>query len=166
VEIHDKLAELSRLAEDARAMPMSASCIVNRAELIGLVAEIERLLPEDLGRARALLSDRHEVIDLGRQEAARLGDEARAEQVRLVAQTSVSRAAEEEADRILAVARSEAEATRAEVDEYVDGKLANFEVVLLKAMQAVTRGRERMRGMRDEDAFADLDDGPFLSLRD
>jgi len=160
VEIHDKLAELTRLVGEARAMPMSASCIVNRAEVIGLVADIERLLPQDLSRAQAVLSDRHEVVDLGRQEAERLAANARAEQARLVSDTAIAQEATEEATRIVAAAREEADATRAEIDEYVDGKLANFEVVLLKTMQAVTRGRERMRGMRDEDALAHLDDEP------
>ena len=164
MEIHDKLDELSRVVEDARAMPMSASCIVNRSEVVALVADIRRLLPADLSRAQAVLSDRHEVIDLGRQEAHRLGESARAEQARLVSATAVSQEAAAEAERIVAAARQEADATRAEIDEYVDGKLANFEVVLLKTMQAVTRGRERMRGARDEHALADLDDGPVPGI--
>ena len=159
MEIHNKLAKLSQLVGEARAMPMSASCIVNRAEILGLVTDIERLLPEDLSRARAVLSDRHQVIDLGRQEAERLAEQARAEQARLVSRTEVSREAEEEAARIVDAARREADATRVEIDEYVDAKLANFEVVLLKTMQTVTRGRERMRGLREEDALAELEDG-------
>lgn len=158
MEIHDKLAELSRIVSEARAMPMSASCIVNRAEIIGLVADIERLLPADLSRAQAVLSDRHEVVDLGRQEAERLAAGARAEQARLVSETSIAQEAADEAARIVEAARRDAQETKAEIDEYVDGKLANFEVVLLKTMQAVTRGRERMRGMREEDVLAHLDD--------
>ena len=35
---------------------------------------------------------------------------------------------------------------RAEVDDYVDTKLANFEVVLDKTLTAVRRGRDKLSG--------------------
>lgn len=161
MEIHDKLAELTHVVADARAMPMSASCIVNRGEVIALLDEVQRLLPEDLARAEALLADRDRVIDLGREEAERLAEKGRVEQARLVSESEIAREAEEEAVRMIETAQREAEEIRAEVDEYVDGKLATFEVVLNKTMQTITRGRERLRGLREEDALADLDDGPL-----
>lgn len=161
MEIHERLAEMTHVVADARAMPMSASCIVNRGEVIALLDEVQRLLPEDLARAEALLADRDRVIDLGREEAERLTEKGRAEQSRLVSQSEIVREAEEEAVRVIEAAQREAEEIRAEVDEYVDGKLANFEVVLNKTMQTINRGRERLRGLREEDALADLDDDPL-----
>lgn len=160
MEIHDKLAELSRVVEDARAMPMSASCIVNRGEVLTLLDDVQRLLPADLARAEALLAERDRVIDLGREEAERLAEKGRAEQARLVSESAVSRDAREEAERVVEEAQREADAIKAEVDEYVDGKLANFEVVLNKTMQTITRGRARLRGLREEDALGDVDTDP------
>ena len=153
MQVHDKLAELGALVEDARAMPMSASCILNRGEVLTLLDEIQRALPEDLDRAERLLADRDIVIDLGRQEAERLVEKGRQEQLRLVAETEVAKEADEEAERIIKAAQTDADALRAEVDDYVDAKLANFEVVLNKTMQAVIRGRDRLRGARDVDAL-------------
>ena len=43
---------------------------------------------------------------------------------------------------------------RREVDDYVDGKLANFEVVLQKTLSAVDRGRSKLKGRSDLDALA------------
>jgi cell division septum initiation protein DivIVA len=153
VLVHDKLAELGAMVEDARAMPMSASCIVNRGEVLALLDDIQRALPEDLDRAERLLADRDTVIDLGRQEAERLVEKGRQEQQRLVSATEIAKEADEEAERILKAAQADADAIRAEVDDYVDAKLANFEVVLNKTMQAVIRGRDRLRGARDVDAL-------------
>jgi len=157
VRVHDKLAELGALVEDARAMPMSASCILNRGEVLALLDEIQRALPEDLARAEQLLADRETVIDVGRQEAARLVEQGRQERQRLVSETEVSQEADEEAERIIRTAQTDAVSMREEVDDYVDSKLANFEVVLNKTMQAVIRGRDRLRGARVED---ELDPGP------
>ena len=156
--VHDKLAELGALVEDARAMPMSASCILNRGELLALLDEIQRALPEDLDRAGRLLADRDTVIDLGRQEAERLVEKGKQERRRLVSATEVKQEADEEAERIIKAAQGDADSIREEVDDYVDAKLANFEVVLNKTMQAVIRGRDRLRGARDVD---ELDQEPF-----
>lgn len=164
VDTHDKLADLTKLFEDARAMPMSASCIVNRGEVLALLDLVQRTLPADLARAEELLAERDKVIDLGHQEAERLLERAREEQHRLVSQSEVAREADEEAGQILAAAQVEAQAMRAEVDDYVDSKLANFEVVLTKTLQAVGRGRDRLRGLADAElvvgggeSLADMD---------
>lgn len=106
---------------------------------------------------RRLLADRETVIDVGRQEASRLVEQGRQERHRLVSETEVSQEADEEAERIIKTAQTDAGSIREEVDDYVDSKLANFEVVLNKTMQAVIRGRDRLRGARVED---ELDPGP------
>ncbi len=86
---------------------------------------------------------------------------AHAERGSLISDTEVARRSQNEADRILAEARQEAEEIRAEADDYVDSKLANFEVVLTKTLGSVGRGREKLlgtgpgiddQGYEDEDA--------------
>ena len=39
---------------------------------------------------------------------------------------------------------------RLEVDDYVDAKLANFEIILRKTLGAVEHGREKISGRHDE----------------
>ncbi|NUU20758.1 MAG: cell division initiation protein, partial [Streptomycetaceae bacterium] len=73
----------------------------------------------------------------------------------LIADTEVAREAYGEAERLLADARRDAERIRAEADDYVDQKLANFEVVLTKTLSAVGRGRNKMRGHQAVDDLGD-----------
>jgi hypothetical protein len=48
---------------------------------------------------------------------------------------------------------------RRETDDYVDGKLANFEVALHRTLDAVQKGRDKIRGRH---AYDDLGDaGPL-----
>jgi hypothetical protein len=82
VDVHDKLDEITGLVENARSMPMSASCIVNRSELLGLLEELRELIPEEFRHAQLLLTDRDVVVDEGRREAARIVAEAEAERDR------------------------------------------------------------------------------------
>jgi cell division septum initiation protein DivIVA len=162
VDVHDKLDELTAMVEGARSMPMSASCILNRSEVLALIDDVRELLPEEFRHAEILLQDREAVVDEGRREAARLLDQARSEQARLVSSTEVLSAAHGEADRIRRAAHAEAEAMRREVDDYVDGKLANFEVVLDKTLAAVQRGREKLRGRSDLEGIGDSTDATPL----
>ena len=161
MDVHEKLDELSSLVEEARSMPMSASCIVNRAELLGLLEELRELLPEEFRHAQLLLDDREAVVEEGRREAQKLIAEAEVQRDLLTSETAVMAAAEIRAEEIRLAAVEEAQTMRAEVDDYVDSKLANFEVVLDKTMAAVHRGRDKLRGRTDHDHFAGPHDDDF-----
>ena len=163
MDIHAKLDELSTLLETARAMPMSASCIVNRVEILDRIEELRKMLPGELTTAQQILDDRGSVIAEGRIEAERIVEEAKAERARMLAKTEIVREATREADALVAAARSDAERMRVEIDDYVDGKLANFEVVLHKTLQAVEKGRAKISGRHELDALSEpgFDDAPL-----
>jgi len=146
VDVHDKLDELTTVVEGARSMPMSASCVINRGEVLALLEEIRGLLPEEFRHAQMLLADRESVVDEGRREARRVLDRAEEERHQLTSETEVVGEARRQAEQILANALAEAQTMRTEVDDYVDTKLANFEVVLDKTLAAVHRGRDKLRG--------------------
>ena len=155
MDVHEKLAELTAIVEQARSMPMSASCVVNRGEVLGLIEEIRALLPEEFRHAQMLLADRESVVDEGRREAQRLINRAEEERLALTSETEVVSEARRQAQRIRSDAVQEAETMRREVDDYVDTKLANFEVVLEKTIGAVRRGREKVSGRAPADAWSD-----------
>ncbi len=154
-DVKTKLAEITRLVESARAMPMSASCVVNRPELLALLADLGALLPEAMTRAQSVLQDKDSVLEEARQEAERIIAEAHEERGRMLTEYEVYAAAVEEAERLTGEAQASAESMRTEVEDYVDTKLANFEIVLAKTLRAVERGRQKLAG-RDE--LADLRD--------
>jgi cell division septum initiation protein DivIVA len=164
VDVHAKLDELTALIDNARAMPMSASCVVNRAEVLAHLDEVRALLPSEIGEARRILGDKGAVVDEGRQEAERIIEEAQAERARLIARSEVMREATREAERTLKAAEADAERMRIEIDDYVDGKLANFEVVLHKTLQAVEKGRAKISGRHELDSLGEhpIDDEPPL----
>ena len=81
---------------------------------------------------------------------------AREDVSRMVEQTAIVQAARDEAQRILDDARLLADEERAEVETYIDGRLATLEVILNKTMEAVARGRERLEGADDKDILSQL----------
>ncbi|GGS83470.1 ATP synthase F0 subunit B [Streptomyces violaceus] len=160
MDVQKKLDEIVSAVSGARSMPMSASCVVNRAELLSLLEEVRAALPDSLAQAQELIGGREQMVEHARQEAERIIGQAHAERGSLISDTEVARRSQAEADRILAEARQEAEEVRAEADDYVDSKLANFEVVLTKTLGSVGRGREKLLGTGpgvDEQGYEDED---------
>ncbi|CAM5524611.1 hypothetical protein GCM10010329_55390 [Streptomyces spiroverticillatus] len=160
MDVQNKLDEIVEAIGSARSMPMSASCVVNRADLLDMLEEVRQALPNSLAHAQELIGGREQLVEQAREEAARIIESAQAQRGDLISDTEVARRSQAEADRILAEARAEAEEIRAEADEYVDSKLANFEVVLTKTIGSVGRGREKLLGRGpglDEQGYADED---------
>jgi hypothetical protein len=139
------LAQMQESLERARGLFMSASVSVNREEFGALLQDAIDGLPEELREARWLLKERDQVLQRAQHEADRILEAARVRAERMVERTEVVREARRTSEDIVDRAEREAAAMRHEAEDYVDRKLAGFEVVLDRTMQAVQKGRERLQ---------------------
>lgn len=147
------LDQLEALVEGARAVPLSAMVMLNRAEVIDLLAQAREALPEDLVAADAVVADADAV--LGRADSAAeltiaeantraevMLDEARDKADTLVAEAT------ESADKLLENAREEAEEQRRSAAEEAERTLgrAREEAERLIASENISRmAEERAR---------------------
>jgi len=163
------LLRLQEMLEKARGLFMSASVSINREEFGALLADAIEALPEELREARWLLKEREDVLERARREADRIIESARVRAERMVERTEVVREARRAAEAIVEQAERHAAQIRNEAEDYVDRKLAAFEVVLDRTLQQVHKGRERLQvhieptevveGEEESGAFFDQDDG-------
>ena len=152
----EKLNTAIATIEEARGVPLSASCVVHRGEMLEILEAAQELLPKDLFTAEVIIGEKERIIEEGRASAEAMIATAREDVARMVEQTAIVQAARDEAQRILDEAREVAENERREVEAYIDGRLATLEVILNKTMDAVARGRERLEGADDKDVLAQL----------
>ena len=138
------LLQLQDLIENARKLPMSASVSVNRDDFIAILNDALVGFPEEIREARWLLKERDAVLDRAQAEADRLIEAARVRAARMVEKDEMVREARRTAEHILEDADRNAANIRHEAEDYVDRKLAAFEVVLDRTMQTVQKGRERL----------------------
>ena len=101
VDVQKKLDEIVAAVSSARSMPMSASCVVNRADLLSMLEEVRAALPDSLAQAEELIGGREQMVEQARQEAERIIEGAHAQRGSLVSDTEVARRSQAEADRIL-----------------------------------------------------------------
>jgi len=154
----EKLNTAITLVEEARGVPLSASCVVHRSEILEILDAARESLPHDLFQAEEILAKKDALIDEGRTSSEQMIATAREEVARMIEQTAIVQAARDEAQRILDDARTHAADERAEVESYIDGRLATLEVILNKTMDAVARGRDRLDGANDKDVLSQLAD--------
>jgi len=157
IDVYGLLRTLERIAGEARSMPLSSSVMVNRGELLALLRQLREAMPDELDRARWVVREQEGILEHARSDAEEIISEARAEHDRLVSEQQVVVSARDEAERIVDAAHGTARQMRLEAEDYVDAKLANFEVVLHKTLTAVERGRERLRGRLEVDELAETD---------
>lgn len=154
----EKISTAITMVEEARGVPLSASCVVHRGEILEVLESAREYLPSDLFEAEKVLANRDQIIEDGRVSAETMVATAREDVSRMVEQTAIVQSARDEAQRILDEARDLAAQERAEVEDYIDGRLATLEVILNKTMEAVARGRERLEGADDKDVLSQLAD--------
>lgn len=112
-------------------------------------AEAEDLLAQAEAEADRLVADaqaHHEAVlaDAQAQQAEMLAA-AQAEHERLVTETEVYRGAVSRSDELGAQTVAEVNRMRAEVDEYVDTRLADFGTTLERMLRSVEKARETLR---------------------
>jgi cell division septum initiation protein DivIVA len=209
--LYETVDELTTVIENARSVPMSASCMVPRDHLLDLLDDLRESLPEDVQAAGAIVEQRTEILQQAQEEAerltgatrgeseqllgqarrqreeilgtarrqrdellaqaqldaeqlladagveaARLVDEGRrhqealvaaaqAEHERLITETEVYRGAVARADELGAQTAADVARMRAEVDEYVDSRLAEFGTTLDRMLRSVEKARITLR---------------------
>src|SRR5918995_2119538 len=159
MDITARLAHLDEIVREAKAMPLSSSVLVNRDEELDLIAEMQEALPNEIKQARWIVKDREDLLAKARADAETIVEQARAQQLGMARQEAVVARAGEEAERLLGEADEQARSMRREAEEYVDAKLAQFEIALrrvleesqssvralAKTLDQVELGREKLR---------------------
>ena len=154
MDVEGYLAQMEQLLAEARPVPLSASVMVNRKDFEDVIDDIRASLPEELRQSRWVIKERDEVLEQAEREAEQILADAKTEAARKVSDTEVVRQSQRNAERILEEAREQSRVLRLEAEDYVDSKLANFEIVLAKTMRSVEKGRERLRGRLVSDQLA------------
>lgn len=150
-EVSAVLDAIEHLVRQARGVPMSASVLVGRDELLELVGQARQVLPTELSEADGVLARADEVRARAQAQAEEVLAGARRQAEQMVETEAVASAARTRAEEILAEARQVAEEMRREADDYCDRRLADFEIDLGRVLAQVQAGRAKLAGRLGEE---------------
>ena len=145
MDIAGRLQQLEEIVQEAKSMPLSSSVLINKDEVLEMLQQMQEDLPDEIKQARWIVKDREELLAKARGEGDRLIEQAREEQLRMARKEEIVARANEEAERILAETDDKTRSMVEEAEDYVDAKLAQFEIALRKILedsQAATKARE------------------------
>ncbi|MEP7059752.1 MAG: hypothetical protein ABI828_03385 [Actinomycetota bacterium] len=141
-----RLAGLEEMVREAKSMPLSSSALLNRDEVLELLQQMQEELPEEIKQARWVVKDREDLLAKARDESERIVAQAHEDQLKMARREEVVERARAEAERILEEAEDDSRRVRKEAEDYVDAKLAQFEIALRKILedsQVATKGLAR-----------------------
>ncbi len=145
-DLATRLAELEEIVREAKSMPLSSSALLNREEVLEMLQQMQAELPEEIKQARWVVKDREDLLGKARGEAERIVAEAHEDQLKMARREEVVERARREAEIVMDQAEDRSRQIRKEAEDYVDAKLAQFEIALRKILedsQVATKGLAR-----------------------
>ncbi|MFQ1001385.1 hypothetical protein [Modestobacter sp. SSW1-42] len=158
--LYETVDELTTVIENARSVPMSASCMVPRDHLLDLLDDLRENLPDEVQQAGAIVEQRTEILQQAQAEAERLTGRTRSESEQVVAtarrqreeligtarrqRDEVLSQAQAQADDLLRQAEAEAEAIVAEARQLHEQLLADAHAQHAELIAAAEAEHERL----------------------
>lgn len=147
-----RLDALRALVQQAKNVPMSASCMVNRAEVLALIDAARAGLDEELAKANKVAETSYDTLVRAQAEAEQIVKAAEEKAEFLAGQSEVMQRARRQAAQVEARVQAETDALRREADAYVDTRIAGFEAGLAKTMTQIKTMRARLASRSGLDA--------------
>ena len=121
------LERLENTVEEARNVPFSNKCMMDREELLYMVRMIRESLPEELERARWVLQQNHQLINEARREAEAVIRDAEVQMAAMIDEHEVTQQAQQAASLMIEEASQHSENLRNTALNYTREILENLE---------------------------------------
>lgn len=146
MNIDDILDMIDELLDRAWSLPLSGGrCVVDADKVRDLIDDIRLNIPGEIKQAKAIVSDRTEIIEGAKKEAEAIVRKAEERARVLVAQEEVVKAAQAKATELLTQAQSKSREIRQAAQEFSDNCLMKTEEVLVKSLTEVKATRQAFR---------------------
>lgn len=156
VDVLVLIDRLDELVQGAKAVPLTDQVRLEREQINVLLDELRAAIPDEVKQARFVVRERQATLAEAEREAERLLAEAREQASRASARTEVVRLAERHADELTLDARRQAHELLSEVEDRAEEHLAVLEANLANFLDAIRRGRERLRQRSQETVVAGI----------
>lgn len=121
------LDRLDNLVADAKSVPFSSNCMVNREEVQMLIGLIRDSLPAQLRQSKWLIEQSRELLDTAREQADEIIDEAQHEVQQMIDEHEITQQARAYAQETIDEANAQADQIRDGALAYTDNHLTNLE---------------------------------------
>ncbi|MBI5963837.1 MAG: hypothetical protein HY863_10215 [Chloroflexi bacterium] len=140
MDILQLIDRLEELFNDAKALPFTHNVVVDEDRMLELIDQMRIAIPEEVKKAQQVMAQRDRVMAQAQEEANRTLQLARDKADQMTQKDMVVQEAQRRADQIISQGRAEAEATRADADNYVVDTLMQLQEQITKINNQVSNG--------------------------
>jgi len=138
------LEQLLEMVRNAPNAPLSGTPRIDREQLLGFIQDALACLPDEIRQARWMLKEREDFTAKTQRDADEIIEAARVQADRMVQRTEIVRDAEIRSREIIEAAEADARRVKNETEDFLDQRLASFEILLDSLVQVVAKGRSRL----------------------
>jgi hypothetical protein len=139
---------LEELFNESRTVPFTRNVVVDEDKMLDIIDQMRVVIPDEVKKAQQLLAQRDRIMAQAQEEANRIVQLAREKAEQMVDRETTVKNAQNRANQILAQAREDAALTRRDADDYVIDSLQNLEEELTRVMTQVRNGIRKLEEER------------------
>jgi len=140
MDILQLIDRLEELFNDAKSVPFTHNVVVDEDRMLELIDQMRITIPEEVKKAQQVVAQRDRVMAQAQEEVNRTLQIARDKADQMTQKDTIAQEAQRRADQIIGQARSEAEATRTDADNYVIDTLMQLQDQIAKLSGQVSNG--------------------------
>mgnify|MGYP001334012905 CR=1 FL=1 len=144
-DLYELLDRLEETVAQARSIPLTGACLVDREEMTVLVSLIRENLPQEIKQARWLIDSNRQLIAEARKEAEHIMREAESRMTRMIDEHEITEKAGRMAAETLEAANLSARQIRNGALEYARKKLAEVEEQLTEMLVTIQKNKKELR---------------------
>lgn len=139
------LEELETLVETSNRIPMTTKRMVEEDEMMRIIDSIQESLPLELEESRRIVAEKDAVLADAKKQAEDLIAQVKEYISKLTAESEIVKAAQEQANEIIANANKSSEELRNSSVQYGADVLKYVESNLEKTLESIRQNRESLR---------------------
>ena len=152
MDIQHLVDRLEDLIDEGRHVPFSKFTLIDEERALEIIDQMRISVPDQIEKASRLINQRDRLMAQANEEATRLLELARQKSDELVRRDSITQTADNRAKNIVEQARREADAIRADADQYVLEVLKELEAQLIQNLTVARNGIARV--LEEQEATA------------
>jgi cell division septum initiation protein DivIVA len=131
---------LEELFNQSRPIPLTRNVIVDEDKFLDIIDQMRISIPEEVRKAQQVFTQKDRVMAQAQEEANRTLQLSRDKAEQFIQKDMIVQEAQRRAEQIINQARAEAEATRADADNYVIETLMQLQDQIARLSNQVSNG--------------------------
>jgi vacuolar-type H+-ATPase subunit H len=144
-DLYELIDRLEIIVDQARSIPFTDNCLVDREEMLILISMVRENLPNEIKQAKWLLDQNKQLIAEARKEAESIMREAEMRMTSMIDEHEITHKARSMASQTLENANISASQIRTKSLDYAKKKLSDLEEQLTQMLVTIQKNKKELK---------------------